>query len=163
MERWQRVTLAALALLLVAGLLLVRLMLDLNDLRRQAATQEWIEILARQVGLYRAARGYLPESLDELALDLPEELSGPDGEPVDAWGHPLLYYRTGELRRDRYVIASPGRDGAFDAPPDSHLDRDSFSSTRGRPDADTVLVGGRVVQGAVEPPRRQESAAPPAP
>jgi hypothetical protein len=163
MERWQRVTLSVLVVLLVAGLILVRLMLDLNDLRRQTATQELIEILARQVGLYRSARGYLPDSLDDLALDFPEEFSGFDGEPVDAWGHPLLYYRAGEAGRGKYVIASPGRDGAFDAPPGAYLERRAFSSTRGRPDSDTVLVGGRVLQGAAEPARRQESDAPAAP
>jgi hypothetical protein len=163
MERWQRVTLAALAILLAAGLILVRLLLDLNDLRRQATTQELIEILARQIGLYHSARGHLPESLDDLALELPEELSGFDGEPADAWGHPLLYYRAGEGGRGDYVIASPGRDGAFDAPPGAYLERRTYSSTRGYPDADIVLVRGRILQGAVEPATRQESDDPGAP
>ncbi len=150
MDRWQRITIAVLVVLLIAGLILVRLMLDLNDLRRQSNTQHVLERVGRQVEMFRSARGFLPRSLDELPLEVPDGFTDADGEVVDAWGHPLLYYLAGPSQREQYVIASPGRDGAFDEPAESYARRRSFLSNRGSPDRDTVLVGGRVVQGAVE-------------
>ncbi len=154
MERWQRLTIATLVVLLIAGLVLVRLMLDLNELRRQTNTQRLIERVARQVEMYRSARGFLPSSLDDLMLELPPEFTNSEGEALDGWGNPLYYTRAASGRREQYVIASPGRDGNFDEPPDRYAERRSFSSNRGRPDRDTVLVGGRVVQGPVEEARR---------
>lgn len=150
MDRWQRFAIGVLVILLIAGLILVRLLMDLNNLRRQTNTQRVIERVAIQVDMFHSARGFLPRDLDELTLEVPEGFTGLQGEIVDAWGHPLLYYLSGGGRAEQYVIASPGRDGAFDEPPETYARRRGFSSTRGRPDRDTVLVGGRVIQGAVE-------------
>jgi type II secretory pathway pseudopilin PulG len=154
MERWQRFMITVLVILLVALLIMVRLMIDLNELRRQTNTQHLLEQVARQVEMYRSARGFLPQGLDDLSLDIPDDFTDGQGDPVDGWGNALLYYHSDAALSEEYVIASPGRDGAFEVPPDAYLQRRAFSSTRGRPDADTVLVSGRVVQGAVEKPRR---------
>jgi len=150
MDRWQRFTLTVLVILLIATLILVRLMMDLNELRRQTNTQRVIEQVARQVRMFRSARGFLPRGLDEIVLDVPEGFSDLQGDVVDAWGHPLLYYLHGDGRQVEFVIASPGRDGAFDQPPAGYARQRRFSSNRGYPDRDTFLVGGRVMQGAVE-------------
>lgn len=154
MDRLQRFLIGALLVLLVAGLILVRLMLDLNDLRRQENTQQVIEHVARQIEMFREARGFLPAGLNEFALEVPEGFTDAEGDPIDAWGNHILYYRTGRGRGEQYLIASPGRDGDFDHPPHQYLGRRSFSSNRGHPDRDTVLVGGRLVQGPEEAGRR---------
>ncbi len=57
MDRLQRFLIGGLLTVLVAGLVVVRLMLDLNDLRRQENTQQVIERVARQVEMFRDARG----------------------------------------------------------------------------------------------------------
>lgn len=156
MDRWQRTAISVLVILIVAGLVLVRMMMDINDLRRQTNTQRLIERVARQVDLYRAARGSLPRDLDDLPLEVPDGFTDTQGSVVDAWGHPLLYLLSGPARSEEYVIASPGRDGAFDQVPEAYARRRSFSSTRGSPDRDTVVVGGRTVQGAVEEEREEK-------
>jgi len=154
MDRLQRYLIGILLILLVAGLVLVRLMLDLNDLRRQENTQQVIERVARQVEMFREARGSLPMELNDFALEVPEGFSDAEGDPIDAWGNYILYYRVGRGRDEHYMIASPGRDGNFDHPPHQYLGHRSFSSNRGHPDRDTVLVGGRLVQGPEEAGQR---------
>ncbi len=154
MDRLQRFLIGGLLTVLVAGLVVVRLMLDLNDLRRQENTQQVIERVARQVELFRDARGFLPAGLDDFVLEVPDGFSDAEGDPIDAWGNSILYYRTGRGRAERYLIASPGRDGDFDHPPQQYLGHRSFSSNRGHPDRDTVLVGGRLVQGPEEAGRQ---------
>lgn len=154
MDRLQRTMIGTLLVVLVAGLILVRLMLDLNDLRRQTNTQHLIEHVARQVEMFRSARGFLPEGLDELMLEVPDGFSDLEGDAIDAWGNHILYYRVDWEGRERYLLASPGRDGDFDQPPEQYLGVRGFASNRGHPDRDTVLVGGRLVQGPEEPGKR---------
>jgi hypothetical protein len=154
MDRLQRFSIGALLIVLVAGLILVRLMLDLNDLRRQINTQHVLEHVARQVEMFRSARGFLPAGLDEFVVEVPDGFSDLEGGVIDGWGNSILYYSTGQGRNEQYLLASPGRDGDFDQPPGQYLGRRGFASNRGHPDRDTVLVGGRLVQGPEEAGKR---------
>ncbi len=150
MSRIQKIVIVSLVILLVAGLLLVRLMLDLNELRRQMNTRIVVDRVGRQVEMFREARGFLPEGLDQMLLEVPKGFTDSQGDPVDAWGYHLLYHRAGRGRSEQYVIASPGRDGDFDESPDQYLHRRGYTSNRGHPNRDTILVGGKIVQGPDE-------------
>lgn len=69
----------------------------------QPAAFTLLQTLRSELRAQQLAKGSFPPSL----ADLPKRASR---EPIDAWGHPVLYRRIG----DGYVLASLGRDGKED-------------------------------------------------
>ena len=81
---------------------------------KQTLTETNLKTLQRVVISFTAEKGQVPESLDELQMNVPL-ITG----KLDGWGREIRYQKLAELR---FRLTSAGHDGTFDTEDDIVVD-----------------------------------------